>query len=107
MDYQKLVPHSFDLTPYRFGIPQQSGAMTVLPIFGADIQGRFVSPLSGLKLSQVRGYGNMELLTHRRVELRSACSSASLSLLCTWVISKRKPKTMPCAVPLLLPLDKN
>ncbi len=61
MDYQKLVPHSFDLTPYRFGIPQQSGAMTVLPIFGTDIQGRFVSPLSGLKLSQVRGYGNMEL----------------------------------------------
>lgn len=61
MDYQKLVPHSFDLSPYRFGIPQQSGVMTVLPIFGADIQGRFVSPLSGLKLSQVRGYGNMEL----------------------------------------------
>lgn len=61
MDYQKLVPHSFDLTPYRFGIPQQSGVMTVLPIFGADIQGRFVSPLSGLKLSEVRGYGNMEL----------------------------------------------
>jgi hypothetical protein len=61
MDYQKLVPHSFDLTPYQFGIPQQSGALTVLPIFGADIQGRFVSPLSGLKLSQVRGYGNMEL----------------------------------------------
>lgn len=61
MDYQKLVPHSFDLTPYRFGIPQQSGALTVLPIFGTDIQGKFVSPLSGLKLSQVRGYGNMEL----------------------------------------------
>lgn len=61
MDYQKLVPYSFDLTPYRFGIPQQSGALTVLPIFGSDIQDRFVSPLSGLKLSQVRGYGNMEL----------------------------------------------
>jgi hypothetical protein len=61
MDYQQLVPQAFDMTPYRFGMPQQSGAMTVLPIFGADIQGRFVSPLSGLKLSQVRGYGNMEL----------------------------------------------
>jgi hypothetical protein len=61
MDCQQLVPHAFDLSPYRFGMPQQSGVMTVLPIFGADIQGRFVSPLSGLKLSQVRGYGNMEL----------------------------------------------
>jgi hypothetical protein len=61
MDCQQLVPRAFDLSPYRFGMPQQSGVMTVLPIFGADIQGRFVSPLSGLKLSQVRGYGNMEL----------------------------------------------
>ena len=61
MDCQQLVHHAFDLSPYRFGMPQQSGVMTVLPIFGADIQGRFVSPLSGLKLSQVRGYGNMEL----------------------------------------------
>jgi hypothetical protein len=38
-----------------------SGAMTVVPVFGPDSNGRFVGPLSGLKLSQVRGYGNMEL----------------------------------------------
>jgi hypothetical protein len=30
-------------------------------MFGADNDSRFVSPLSGLKLTQVRGYGNMEL----------------------------------------------
>ena len=46
---------------YRFGMPQQSGAMTVLPVFGPDNDGRFVSPLSGLKLSRVHGYGNVEL----------------------------------------------
>jgi hypothetical protein len=42
-------------------MPQQSGMLTVLPVFGSDNDGRFVAPLSGLKLSQVRGYGNMEL----------------------------------------------
>src|ERR687886_2746329 len=42
-------------------MPQQSGTLTVLPMFGADNDSRFVSPLSGLKLTQVRGYGNMEL----------------------------------------------
>ncbi len=61
MDYHQLVPTVFDLSTYRFGMPQQSGTMTVLPVFGPDIQGKFVGPLSGLKLSQVRGYGNMEL----------------------------------------------
>ncbi len=61
MDYHQLIPTKFDLSTYRFGMPQQSGAMTVLPIFGSDNDGRFVAPLSGLKLSQVRGYGNMEL----------------------------------------------
>jgi hypothetical protein len=47
--------------PYRFGMPQQSGAMTVLPVFGPNNDGRFVAPLSGLKLSRVHGYGNVEL----------------------------------------------
>jgi len=61
MDYHQLVPTVFDLSTYRFGMPQQSGAITVLPLFGCDHHGTFVSPLSGLKLSQVRGYGNMEL----------------------------------------------
>ncbi len=61
MDFHQLVPHVSDLSAYRFGMPQQSGALTVLPVFGSDNDGRFVGPLSGLKLSQVRGYGNMEL----------------------------------------------
>ncbi|HBB34958.1 MAG TPA: hypothetical protein DDZ80_15620 [Cyanobacteria bacterium UBA8803] len=61
MDYHKLIPLKFDLSTHRFGIPQQSGTLIVLPVFGADNDGRFVPPQSGLKLSQVRGYGNMEL----------------------------------------------
>jgi hypothetical protein len=61
VDYHQLIPTKFDLSTYRFGIPQQSGTLTVLPVFGSDNDGRFVAPLSGLKLSQVRGYGNMEL----------------------------------------------
>ncbi len=61
MDYHQLIPTKFDLSTYRFGMPQQSGTLTVLPVFGSDNDGRFVAPLSGLKLSQVRGYGNMEL----------------------------------------------
>ncbi|MBD2125972.1 hypothetical protein NDI39_06790 [Microcoleus sp. ZQ-A2] len=61
MDYHQLNPTQFDLSTYRFGMPQQSGTLTVLPMFSADNDSRFVSPLSGLKLTQVRGYGNMEL----------------------------------------------
>lgn len=61
MDYHQLIPTKFDLSTYRFGMPQQSGTLTVLPVFGSDNDGRFIAPLSGLKLSQVRGYGNMEL----------------------------------------------
>lgn len=52
-----------DLSSLRFGIPQRSGTMTVLPVFGHDNSEseRYSAPLSGLKLSQVRGYGNVEL----------------------------------------------
>jgi hypothetical protein len=35
--------------------------MTVVPVFGPDSDGAFSAPLSGLKLSGVRGYGNVEL----------------------------------------------
>lgn len=61
MDYHQLIPTQFDLSTYRFGMPQQSGTLTVLPMFGSENDNRFVGPLSGLKLTQVRGYGNMEL----------------------------------------------
>jgi len=40
---------------------QRSGPMTVAPLFGAPAPGRFLPPLSGLKLSRVAGYGNVEL----------------------------------------------
>lgn len=65
MDCQELIPKAFDLSTYRFGRPQRSGTMTVLPIFGVSREDEstwFVPPRSGLKLSTIRGYGNMELL---------------------------------------------
>lgn len=66
MNYHELVPQAFDLSAYRFGIPQKSGVMTIIPIFGANLDNKhkFSPPLSGLKLTQVRGYGNMEITNH-------------------------------------------
>ncbi|PSB03863.1 hypothetical protein C7B64_06520 [Merismopedia glauca CCAP 1448/3] len=47
-------------------MPQKSGCMTVVPIFNTSnaTRDRFCAPLTGLKLSAVRGYGNMELTNH-------------------------------------------
>jgi hypothetical protein len=56
-----LVPLKLDLSAHRFGRPQQSGPLSVLPLFGPDANGRFTPPLSGIKLAGVRGYGNVEL----------------------------------------------
>lgn len=42
------------------GQPQQAGALTVVPLFGPQVQG-FAAPRTSLKLSRVEGYGNMEL----------------------------------------------
>src|SRR3712207_7462620 len=39
-EFNKLVPSGFDLMPYRFGSPQRSGTMTVVPIFGPDAEDR-------------------------------------------------------------------
>ncbi|MEM9923785.1 MAG: DUF6569 family protein [Cyanobacteria bacterium P01_D01_bin.50] len=66
MNYHQLVPQAFDLSAYRFGIPQKSGIMTVVPIFGSTLENtrKFTPPLSGLKLTQIRGYGNMEIANH-------------------------------------------
>lgn len=44
-----------------YGEPQRSGAMTVVPVFREPARGRYAPPLSGLKLSRVKGYGNVEL----------------------------------------------
>ncbi|HEY9851649.1 MAG TPA: DUF6569 family protein [Leptolyngbyaceae cyanobacterium] len=61
MNSQKLVLSTFDFSPYQLGIPQQSGWLTVVPIFGLDNNGKYTSPLSGIKLNRVAGYGNVEL----------------------------------------------
>jgi hypothetical protein len=56
-----LVLKSFDLAVRGVGPVQQSGPMSVLPLFGPERDGYFAAPLSGLKLEGVRGYGNVEL----------------------------------------------
>ncbi len=48
-------------SPFQWGNPQRSGAMTVVPILGPDCPGDFVGPLSGLKLAGVHTYGKLEL----------------------------------------------
>ncbi len=55
-----------DLDRFRVGAAQRSGPMAVIPLVGTDEKGedvgtRFLPPLSALKLSAVKGYGNMEL----------------------------------------------
>jgi hypothetical protein len=54
---------NINLSSFKFGTPQKSGVMTVVPIFGSKSgnEHKYTPPLSGLKLSEVRGYGNMEL----------------------------------------------
>ncbi len=61
MDKWELAPLSLDISNHRIGEPQRSGAMTVLPLFGPDFDGRFAAPLSGLKLAGVEGYGNVTM----------------------------------------------
>src|SRR5436305_1687023 len=43
----ELLPRAPDLAPPRVGRPQQSGPLTVLPLFGADAGARLVPPLAG------------------------------------------------------------
>lgn len=56
-----FLPDTLNLSAYRFGVAQRSGALTVLPVFGPEHSDRFTGPLSGIKLNRVHGYGNMEL----------------------------------------------
>src|ERR1041384_5428821 len=49
------------LSGYHVGSVQRSGVMSVLPLFGPDHGAQFASPLSGLKLAGVKGYGNITL----------------------------------------------
>jgi len=45
----------------RIGQLQRSGPLTIAPLFGPDRGARFMPPLTGLKLSRVAGYGNVEI----------------------------------------------
>ena len=62
MMLSSLFSPALDLSEHRPGRPQVGGPLTMLPLFGpAASSGRFSSPLTGLKLAGVRGYGNVEL----------------------------------------------
>lgn len=56
-----LVSLDIDLTRYQRAAAQASGALTVVPLVGDDVPGRFAPPLTGLKLNRVKGYGNVEM----------------------------------------------
>jgi len=58
---EALIPLEMNLEGRRIGPLQSSGPMSVLPILGEDAGDRFLPPLSGLKLSRVEGYGNVEM----------------------------------------------
>ncbi|WP_433469748.1 ARPP-1 family domain-containing protein [Spirillospora sp. CA-128828] len=55
-----LLPGPLSLAGHRLGTPQQAGALTMVPISGPAHPG-FVAPRTGLKLSRVVGYGQVEL----------------------------------------------
>ncbi|MGI5201495.1 ARPP-1 family domain-containing protein [Spirillospora sp. CA-108201] len=55
-----LVPGPLSLAGHRLGTPQQAGALTMVPISGPALPG-FAPPRTGLKLSRVVGYGQVEL----------------------------------------------
>jgi hypothetical protein len=55
-----LVPGPLSLAGHRLGTPQQAGALTMVPISGPAHPG-FTPPRTGLKLSRVTGYGQVEL----------------------------------------------
>jgi hypothetical protein len=49
------------LSGYHAGSVQRSGLLSVLPLFGPDHGVTYATPLSGLKLAGVKGYGNVTL----------------------------------------------
>ena len=50
-----------DVTGLSRAEPQRSGAMTVIPLCGPDRRADIAPPLTGLKITRVQGYGNLEL----------------------------------------------
>ncbi len=55
-----ILTTALDSATQRIGRPQVSGPMAVIPVFGPDRSG-YAAPRTSLKLTAVRGYGNMEL----------------------------------------------
>ncbi|MCP9964335.1 ARPP-1 family domain-containing protein [Actinomadura madurae] len=55
-----LLPGPLSLAGHRLGTPQQAGALTMVPISGPSHPG-FVPPRTGLKLTGVPAYGQVEL----------------------------------------------
>jgi hypothetical protein len=55
-----MLPRAVDASGYRLGVPQRAGVLTMVPVFGPAYPG-IVAPRSGLKLSRVVSYGQVEL----------------------------------------------
>ena len=59
---QSVIP-KFHEAGLFVGKTQHAGALSVIPLLGEDTNNgiQFVSPLTGIKVSKVKGYGNIEL----------------------------------------------
>jgi len=52
-----LIPLKLDLSTQRLGRPQQSGAMTVLPLFAPGANGKFTPPLTAFGQNEPMAHG--------------------------------------------------
>ena len=55
-----ILTSALDRAAQRVGRPQVSGSMAVIPVFGPDRTG-YAAPRTSIKLTAVRGYGNLEI----------------------------------------------
>lgn len=55
-----MLPRAVDASGYRLGVLQRAGTLTMVPVFGPAYPG-IAPPRSGLKLSRVVTYGQVEL----------------------------------------------
>ncbi|MFD0575330.1 ARPP-1 family domain-containing protein [Dactylosporangium darangshiense] len=60
MNQLAMLPRAVDASGFRLGTPQRAGTLTMVPVFGPAYPG-IVPPRSGLKLSRVVHYGQVEL----------------------------------------------
>lgn len=60
MNELAMMPSAVDASGYRLGQPQRAGVLTMVPVFGPSYPG-IAPPRSGLKLSRVVTYGQVEL----------------------------------------------